>query len=224
MAYEKALTGLGGVTLPASCRLEASIAVRQRGVAEALVRAYIAALVPARSFPSTSARRPSPSQPTAAMAARPAIRRASTSATAWRTLRRLRSMRHCCSRAMTSRKPMSGARRSDAPAACADGRRGPRGRRPCVHTVPAFDRIGEENAFAVLARATALAAPGQRHHQSRHRPAGFPHARPSSSKPRSRRCATATTATRRRPASCRCARRSRPICTSASASSVARRS
>jgi len=30
-----------------------------------------------------------------------------------------------------------------------------------LHTVPAFDRIGEENAFAVLARATALAQQGR---------------------------------------------------------------
>jgi aspartate aminotransferase len=30
-----------------------------------------------------------------------------------------------------------------------------------LHTVPAFDRLGEENAFAVLARATALAAEGK---------------------------------------------------------------
>jgi aspartate aminotransferase len=30
-----------------------------------------------------------------------------------------------------------------------------------LHTVPAFDRIGEENAFAVLARATALAQQGK---------------------------------------------------------------
>ncbi len=30
-----------------------------------------------------------------------------------------------------------------------------------LHTVPAFDRIGEENAFAVLARATALAEQGR---------------------------------------------------------------
>ncbi|MBN9070452.1 MAG: pyridoxal phosphate-dependent aminotransferase [Rhizobiales bacterium] len=30
-----------------------------------------------------------------------------------------------------------------------------------LHTVPAFDRLGEENAFAVLARATALAAQGR---------------------------------------------------------------
>jgi aspartate aminotransferase len=30
-----------------------------------------------------------------------------------------------------------------------------------LHTIPAFDRLGEENAFAVLARATALAAQGK---------------------------------------------------------------
>src|SRR5690606_39629512 len=30
-----------------------------------------------------------------------------------------------------------------------------------LYTVPAFDRIGEENAFAVLARATALAQGGK---------------------------------------------------------------
>ncbi len=30
-----------------------------------------------------------------------------------------------------------------------------------LHTIAAFDRIGEENAFAVLARATALAAEGK---------------------------------------------------------------
>ena len=30
-----------------------------------------------------------------------------------------------------------------------------------LHTVSAFDRMGEENAFAVLARATALAAQGK---------------------------------------------------------------
>ena len=30
-----------------------------------------------------------------------------------------------------------------------------------LKTVPAFDRIGEENAFAVLARANALAAQGR---------------------------------------------------------------
>src|ERR671911_1384114 len=33
--------------------------------------------------------------------------------------------------------------------------------RPMLHVVPAFSRIGEENAFAVLARATALAAQGR---------------------------------------------------------------
>src|SRR5579859_7376166 len=30
-----------------------------------------------------------------------------------------------------------------------------------LHTISAFDRIGEENAFAVLARATALASQGR---------------------------------------------------------------
>ncbi len=45
-----------------------------------------------------------------------------------------------------------------------------------LKTVAAFDRIGEENAFAVLARAMHLAAAGPRHHQSRHRPARLPHA------------------------------------------------
>ena len=30
-----------------------------------------------------------------------------------------------------------------------------------LQTISAFDRIGEENAFAVLARATALAAEGK---------------------------------------------------------------
>lgn len=30
-----------------------------------------------------------------------------------------------------------------------------------IHTIPAFDRLGEENAFAVLARATALAQQGR---------------------------------------------------------------
>ena len=47
-----------------------------------------------------------------------------------------------------------------------------------LHTIAGFDRIGEENAFAVLARATELAGAGPRHHQSRHRPARFPHPRP----------------------------------------------
>ena len=46
-----------------------------------------------------------------------------------------------------------------------------------LKTIAAFDRIGEENAFAVLARANALVGAGPRHHQSWHRPAGFPHAR-----------------------------------------------
>jgi aspartate aminotransferase len=37
----------------------------------------------------------------------------------------------------------------------------PAGRMPMLKTVAAFDRIGEENAFAVLARANALAAQGR---------------------------------------------------------------
>lgn len=45
-AYERALAKPGGVTVPASCLLEASIVVRQRGVAETLVRSYIATLAP----------------------------------------------------------------------------------------------------------------------------------------------------------------------------------
>ena len=47
-----------------------------------------------------------------------------------------------------------------------------------LQTVAAFDRLGEENAFAVLARATALAAAGQGHHQPRHRPARLQDAGP----------------------------------------------
>ena len=35
------------------------------------------------------------------------------------------------------------------------------GPRPCCTPSPGFDRIGEENAFAVLARATELAAQGR---------------------------------------------------------------
>jgi aspartate/methionine/tyrosine aminotransferase len=36
-----------------------------------------------------------------------------------------------------------------------------KGKRPVFHTIAGFDRIGEENAFAVLARATELAAEGR---------------------------------------------------------------
>src|SRR5262249_12888726 len=39
--------------------------------------------------------------------------------------------------------------------------RGKRGRNAMLKTIAAFDRIGEENAFAVLARATTLAAQGR---------------------------------------------------------------
>jgi aspartate aminotransferase len=72
-----------------------------------------------------------------------------------------------------------------------------------------MNALGTETAFEVLARAEGARAEGQADHQPRHRPAGLPHARRTSSRPRSRRCATATTAIRRRPASRRCARRSR---------------
>src|SRR5690606_12552656 len=48
-------------------------------------------------------------------------------------------------------------RRSQKPYALQRTRRKPN----MLHTVPAFDRIGEENAFAVLARATALAQSGK---------------------------------------------------------------
>ncbi len=53
---------------------------------------------------------------------------------------------------------------------------------------------------------------GARHHQSRHRPARFPHPRAHRRGRRSRRCATAITATRPPTASRRCARPSPPIC------------
>ncbi len=43
-----------------------------------------------------------------------------------------------------------------------------------LQTVANFDRIGEENAFAVLARATALSGPARTSSIS-HRPAGFRH-------------------------------------------------
>src|SRR5205823_3434261 len=46
------------------------------------------------------------------------------------------------------------------PACRSSGSRNSR-REPMLRTVAAFDRIGEENAFAVLARATALAAQGR---------------------------------------------------------------
>ncbi len=92
-----------------------------------------------------------------------------------------------------------------------------------MQTIAAFDRIGEENAFAVLARATALAAQGR---DIINLGIGQPDFRTpeQSSRRRSRRCATAITATRRRTACCRCARRWPPICTTASRSGVARRS
>ncbi len=86
-----------------------------------------------------------------------------------------------------------------------------------LQTIAAFDRIGEENAFAGLARATALAAQGK---DIINLGIGQPDFRTptSSSKQQSRHCATATTAIRQRTASCCCARRWPPTCTSASAS------
>ena len=69
------------------------------------------------------------------------------------------------------------------------------GGRHMLTTIPGFDRIGEENAFAVLARAGALAAEGQGHHQSRHRPARLSDAGKHRARPPSKRSATATTAT-----------------------------
>ena len=85
-----------------------------------------------------------------------------------------------------------------------------------LKTIATFDRIGEENAFAVLARANALAAQGRDIINLGIGQPDFRTPGASSSRRRSRRCATAITATRRRPASRRCARRSPPTCTSAS--------
>ena len=45
-------------------------------------------------------------------------------------------------------------------------------------TIAGFDRIGEENAFAVLRPRHRASGRGPRHHQSRHRPARLPHPRP----------------------------------------------
>ena len=79
-----------------------------------------------------------------------------------------------------------------------------------LKTVANFDRIGEENAFAVLARATRW--PRKVATSSISASASPISAPPTiSSRPPSRRCATAITATPRRPASCRCARRWPPI-------------
>ena len=78
-----------------------------------------------------------------------------------------------------------------------------------LKTVPNFDRIGEENAFAVLARANALAAQGR---DIINLGIGQPDFQTPEhiARPPSRRSATAITATRRRTAFCRCARRSLP--------------
>jgi hypothetical protein len=86
-----------------------------------------------------------------------------------------------------------------------------------LKTIAGFDRIGEENAFAVLARANALAAQGR---DVISLGIGQPDFRTPDFivEGRSRRCATATTATPPRTASRRCARRSPPTCTSATRS------
>jgi len=85
-----------------------------------------------------------------------------------------------------------------------------------LRTISAFERLGEENAFAVLARANALIAQGATSSISASGSRIF--ARPiSSSKRPSRHCATVTTATRQPPAFRRCARRLPPTCTNASA-------
>ena len=47
-----------------------------------------------------------------------------------------------------------------------------------LQLVPHLDRLGTETAFEVLARADALQAPGQVHHQPRHRPARLQDAGP----------------------------------------------
>ena len=54
-----------------------------------------------------------------------------------------------------------------------------------------LNRLGTETAFDILARAAELQRAGQGHHQPRHRPARLQDARRISSRPRSRRCATA---------------------------------
>ena len=88
-----------------------------------------------------------------------------------------------------------------------------------LKTIAGFDRIGEENAFAVLARAMQLSAQVATSSISAS-VSPISARRISSSKRRSRRCATAITAIRPRSAFCRCARRSRPISTSATAVKV----
>ena len=69
---------------------------------------------------------------------------------------------------------------------------------------PATPRHG--NGLRGAGARRRAAAAGQGHRQPRHRPARLQDARSTSSRRPSRRCATAITATRRRRASCRCAR------------------
>ena len=86
-----------------------------------------------------------------------------------------------------------------------------------LHTVPAFDRIGEENAFAVLARATELQRQGK---DIINLGIGQPDFRTPEHIVEAAIKALRDGHHGYTPpqASCRCARRSRPICTSASAS------
>ena len=85
-----------------------------------------------------------------------------------------------------------------------------------LKTIAAFDRIGEENAFAVLARATTLAAQGR---DIVNLGIGQPDFRTPEHivEAAVKALRDGHTATRRRPAFCRCAKRSPPTCTSASA-------
>ena len=85
-----------------------------------------------------------------------------------------------------------------------------------LRTIAAFDRIGEENAFAVLARATDLAAQGR---DIINLGIGQPDFRTPDHIVEAgiKALRDGPTATRRRPASSRCARRSRRACTRATA-------
>jgi len=86
-----------------------------------------------------------------------------------------------------------------------------------LRTVAAFDRIGEENAFAVLARATQLAAAGR---DIINLGIGQPDFRTPDHivEAAAKALRDGHTAIRRPSASCRCARRSRRTFTGASAS------
>ncbi len=85
-----------------------------------------------------------------------------------------------------------------------------------MQTTPNFDRIGEENAFDVLARAGKLAEPRAWTSSTSASASPISRRRPTSSRPPSRRCATATTATPPPPACRNSARPSPPTSTAAS--------